>query len=365
MRALCWLLVMSIATLLAPHALADNLERQKAGVVRITATTEGKRKTGTGFVVRHDANAAYILTASHVVEGDKQPEVEFFTGRNLPVRAQTVRLEGGDPRGLALLIVRGAENLPQGIQVLALADRAALQGGETLTVIGFPLGGGPWAVVRGTVVSRDGRDLTLDGSVDEGNSGGPALTEEGVAGVITSTEGKFAHAVPASLAKLVLDGWGVGALPSAAAPSNAKERHSEDSNRAAPTNEAAPPGPVDRAYAGSGALRILHAACEKLRAGTSYRVTLSGDGQGPTGAALRMALWNAERKLSAPTPSCKDWKTCERQARDPERTGWSMSTITAGAAPTEVRAWLGPAGIDSGNAAYAEARAELDCLRNW
>jgi hypothetical protein len=363
MKALWSLLVMFFAVTRAPAAIADYVQAQKAGVVRITATSEGKRKTGTGFVVRFDANAAYILTASHVVEGDKQPEVEFFTARNLPVRAQTVRLEGGDPRGLALLIVRGSENLPQGVSALALADSNALEGGETLTVIGFPQGGGPWAVVRGTVVSRDGRDLTIDGSVDEGNSGGPALTEKGVAGVITSVEGKFAHAVPANLAKLVLDGWGVTALPAPA--SIARNDRSEDVSRAAGHSEGQSPAASAKTQPGAGVLRILHAACEKLRAGTSYRVTLRGDGQGPAGAVLRTALWNADRKLSSPAPSCKEWTTCERRASDPEKTGWTVSTITAGAAPTEVRASLGPAGVDGSNAAYAEVRAELDCPRNW
>ena len=192
--------------------LAQATERHKAAVVKVTAEVEGSRRTGTGFIVRLDRDVAYILTASHVVEGDNRPEIEFFTQRNATIEADTAHIEGGDPRGLALLIVRGKEKLPQGIAALPLAEGTDLRGGEAVTAIGFPQGAGPWAVVRATVASREGRDLTLDGNIDEGNSGGPILMQDAVVGVITSVDGKFARAVPAALVRLVLEGWGVPPL---------------------------------------------------------------------------------------------------------------------------------------------------------
>jgi hypothetical protein len=190
---------------------AEALEREKAGVVKVTATVDGKRKTGTGFIVRLEQGTAYILTASHVVEGDNHPEIEFFTRRNVTSRAETARIEGDDPRGLALLLVRGKDNLPAGLVALPLASGASLSGGEEVTAIGFPQGGGPWAVVRANVVSRVGRDLTLGGSIDEGNSGGPILIDGNVAGVVMGVDGKFGRAIPAAIARLVLDGWGLPA----------------------------------------------------------------------------------------------------------------------------------------------------------
>ena len=192
-------------------AWGQSFDRQKAGVVRVTSQVEGLRRTGTGFIVGLDSDAAYIVTASHVVEGDSQPRVEFFTKRNATVQAETARIEGGDPRGLALLIVRGKDNLPPGLVALPIAQGSDLNGGEPVTVIGFPQGGGSWAVLRANIASREGRDLTLDGSIAEGNSGGPVLMGESVIGVITQVggAGKFGRAVPAPLVRLVLDGWGV------------------------------------------------------------------------------------------------------------------------------------------------------------
>lgn len=190
---------------------AESLDRERAGVVKVTATVDGKRKTGTGFIVRLEPDAAYILTASHVVEGDNRPEIEFFTRRNVTSRAETVRIEGDDPRGLALLVVRGKDNLPAGLVALPLASGTNLSGGEEVTAIGFPQGGGPWAVVRANVVSRVGRDLTLGGSIDEGNSGGPILMDGSVVGVVMGVDGKFGRAIPAAIARLVLDGWGLQA----------------------------------------------------------------------------------------------------------------------------------------------------------
>ncbi len=206
-------------------AWGQSFDRQKAGVVRVTSQVEGLRKTGTGFIVGLDSDAAYIVTASHVVEGDSQPRVEFFTKRNATVQAETARIEGGDPRGLALLIVRGKDNLPPGLVALPIAQGSDLNGGEPVTVIGFPQGGGSWAVLRANIASREGRDLTLDGSIAEGNSGGPVLMGESVIGVITQVggAGKFGRAVPAPLVRLVLDGWGVrygkGAVEAAATTS--------------------------------------------------------------------------------------------------------------------------------------------------
>ncbi len=79
-----------------------SIENIKKGVVKIMATTfEGRRKVGAGFIVRIEHGAVYILTAAHVVEGGKDVEVEFFTQRNRPIPAKIIRLEGGDPQGIA------------------------------------------------------------------------------------------------------------------------------------------------------------------------------------------------------------------------------------------------------------------------
>ncbi len=346
---------------------AQTLEQQKAGVVKVTATVDGQRRTGTGFIVRLDQDTAYILTASHVVEGDNQPGIEFFTRQNVAVPAETARIEGGDPRGLALLLVRGKSNLAQGILALPLAERIRLSGGEEVTAIGFPRGGGAWAVVRASVVAREGRDLTIGGSLDEGNSGGPLLKDGEVVGVVTGVEGSFGRAAPVTIARLVLEGWGVR-LPTATAERESAPAAPPSSRESAPaappsSRESAPAAPPSSGLrVAQGSIEILHARCEKLRAGTSFRVTVNGEAQGPAGAAVRTALAKDEKVTATPKASCKEWKECRRDAGAPEKTRWSMSTIALLPAPTHAVASLVPGAQGEGQAPYAEARVELDCL---
>jgi len=435
---------------------AESLDREKAGVVRVTASVDGKRKTGTGFIVRLEKDAAYILTASHVVEGDKHPEIEFFTRRNLQSEAETARIEGDDPRGLALLVVRGKDNLPAGLTTLPLAVGANLSGGEEVTAIGFPQSGGPWAVVRANVVARVGRDLTLGGSVDEGNSGGPILMDGNVVGVVVSVDGKFGRAVPAAIARLVLEGWGVQ-LEQSQAASRPDSRSSPTSGfrvsdvTARPADPAsfkgACPVKIDFAWkvsvaggagkvtysvvrgdgvtspaetisfpgAGSqdvrtswtlgradlsrnytswvalrilspqplesekinfsadcerspvagpsqdSSVKILHADCEKLRSMTTYRIVVNGEGHGPAGAILHAALMRDGKQLATPAATCADWKRCQREQSDPNKTNWSISTMFAGPAPTEMIISLDPVSKTAEDPSFSSDRVSLKC----
>ena len=140
---------------------AQDVARLQSGVVKITAKPpQGTTNVGTGFIVRLDNDAAYIVTAAHVVAGDTHPKVEFFTKRNLPVTAEVLGLEGDDEvRGLALVVVRGQENLPKVLTASSLAGATRLTGGEDIVVIGFPRNAGPWAIVKGNISSRQGRDI--------------------------------------------------------------------------------------------------------------------------------------------------------------------------------------------------------------
>ena len=54
---------------------------------------------GTGFIVRLDPDIVYIVTAAHVVAGDPQPSVEFFTNPNVPVRATVLTRKETSERG--------------------------------------------------------------------------------------------------------------------------------------------------------------------------------------------------------------------------------------------------------------------------
>ena len=190
---------------------AQDITRLQTGVVKITAKPpEGTANVGTGFIVRVEKEAVYIVTAAHVVVGDQQPRVEFFTKRNLPIPAEVLGLEGGDEvRGLALLVVRGAPNLPTGLTALSLAGTARLTGGEDIVVIGFPRNAGPWAIVKGNISSRQGRDLFFSPSVESGHSGGPIFQSGKVVGVVGAGSQTVGRGVTVGSVEDYLDGFGV------------------------------------------------------------------------------------------------------------------------------------------------------------
>ena len=187
---------------------AEVLDQYKAAVVKITATVDGKRRTGTGFIFKLDAEGAHILTASHVVEGDPEPQVEFFSGEHSSLKAQVRKIEGGDSRGLALMTVSAKQNLPSDLLTLPIEPTILLQAGDEVITIGFPVGGGAWALSKATINGREGRDLILTGAMDEGSSGGPLLKGGKVVGIVNELLNQFVHATPATVIQLTLEGWG-------------------------------------------------------------------------------------------------------------------------------------------------------------
>lgn len=199
-----------VLLLIVLPAQAQTPAELRSGVVKITSTAEGVRRTGTGFVVQTSGDAIYIATASHVVEGDKKPKVAFHAEPNSDVEAQVVKIESGDPKGLALLVVRNnVRRLLRDVRVLQFSSANDLAAGDAVTAIGFPQGGGGWAVVPATVASREGRDLVLSGNIAEGNSGGPIIKDGGVVGLVTGTQGQYARATPSVIVRFTMEGWGV------------------------------------------------------------------------------------------------------------------------------------------------------------
>ena len=187
------------------QASAQDATSLRGGVVKIMSTNrEGMHRTGTGFVVKVEGKSVYIVTAEHVVEGDPNPRVEFFTRQNTQVSAVTLQRS---PRyGLALVKAEP----PQQPMVLGLETSAMPRVGDEVTTIGFPQTGGSWLVSRADLSGRDGVDLILSGgAIDEGNSGGPVIKGGKVIGVVHELKGKFAKAIPASVVAGTLEGWGV------------------------------------------------------------------------------------------------------------------------------------------------------------
>jgi Tol biopolymer transport system component len=201
-----------IILLLFPSALAvfaQDIDTLKAGVVRIRAVSEGASRSGTGFIVSLTPDTAYIVTASHVVAGDNAPQLEFFTRRNILISASVVGLEGSDPRGLALLLVKGKENLPPGLVALPLVETTNFRGGEKTIAIGFPRMAGPWSVINADVIAQSGRHIVFSGAIEEGSSGSALIQDGRVVGLVTDLGNPYGSAIPAATVQLFLQGFGV------------------------------------------------------------------------------------------------------------------------------------------------------------
>lgn len=204
----------------------------QAGVVKITASSSGEtQKVGTGFIVRLEKDVAYIVTAAHVIAGDAQPNVQFFTQQDVSIRATVRHSEGGDEvTGLALLIVRGEDNLPSGLTALTLASASRLSGNEEIAVIGHPRGAGDWAILKGGIAGRQGRYVSIDANIDEGNSGGPIIHGGEVVGLVGGVT-RYGRGVTAGSVREYLEGHGIF-TQEATPPSVAKVLPSEDHQHA-------------------------------------------------------------------------------------------------------------------------------------
>lgn len=184
------------------------LSAAAASVVRVTglAFECGGNLTGSGFVIAEDR----VVTNAHVVAGVDEPIVHA-SGRG-PAAGRVVWF---DPENdLAVIATDGL-----GVAPLGLADPPAAE--EDVAVAGYPFGGpleirparvmasGPLTIsVDDTTTSRD--VVTLAADVDQGNSGGPVLTGDGLVGGVvfakSQTVDNVGFAVPVgTLAPLAQD----------------------------------------------------------------------------------------------------------------------------------------------------------------
>ena len=188
---------------------AQSNEELKKSVVKITAIEGQKKKVGSGFIVKADSDAVYIVTAAHVVAGDSQPNVQFFTQQDVKIQVTVKHAEGSDdPTALALLVLRGKGNIPAGLTTMSLATATRVTSGDDIMVIGHPRGAGDWAIIKGSIASREGRDLKVDANIDEGNSGGPIIHNGQVVGLIGGAQ-RYGKGVTIGTIREYLEGHGV------------------------------------------------------------------------------------------------------------------------------------------------------------
>ena len=102
---------------------AQEIENIKKGVVKVKTASQ----VGTGFIVRLEKDAIFIITASHVVEGERDIKVEFFTSRGRLIPADVIDMEGGDEQGLATLTIQ--REIPSDLVVLRFSPLNPVRAG--------------------------------------------------------------------------------------------------------------------------------------------------------------------------------------------------------------------------------------------
>ena len=157
-------------------AIADVVEKARAGVVRIEGTSGG----GSGFIVSPDG---YILTNEHVISGNTQLTVVLDNGTRLTPQV----IDSDASRDIALLKVDSSRKLT------ALSFSTSVREGEEVVAIGHPLDLGASMTITKGIVSAlrailvASAYIQTDAAINPGNSGGPLINLKGdVVGMNTS-----------------------------------------------------------------------------------------------------------------------------------------------------------------------------------
>jgi len=202
-------------------AFRQAVKKVRPAVVYIEVVREGERDlfglkaTGSGSGVIIDAQAGYVLTANHVVQGVSKVKVRLSDGRIFS--GSDIR---GDPQTDIAVVKIEADDLP----AAEFGDSDRLEVGDWVLAIGSPLGTRLENSVSAGIVSGKSRKTGILGSlgledyiqtdavINKGNSGGPLVNIRGeVVGInsaIISSTGMYAglgFAVPSNLIKPVAE----------------------------------------------------------------------------------------------------------------------------------------------------------------
>lgn len=172
----------------------------------VTVKTDGG--SGSGVIWTTDG---YIVTNNHVIDGYKNAVVTLVNGASYPATV----IDADPSNDLALLRISVTGLLPADLR----ADDSEIKVGETVVVIGNPLGTLANSVSKGIVsalnrnITVEGTEMTLtqiDASVNPGNSGGGCFDIYGrLIGIVNAKsvdedlEG-LGYAIPLSTVKRVI-----------------------------------------------------------------------------------------------------------------------------------------------------------------
>lgn len=158
-------------------------------VQNVFGATSAYASSGTGFII--SANG-YILTNCHVILGQTTVSNPKITVTLYNEQTYSATIMGYDESNDVALIKIEAENLDP----VSWGDSDKLVAGESVAIIGHPLGELTYSISKGIVaavnrtISVSNKKLEMfqiDAAVNSGNSGGPAFNDKGqVVGIVTS-----------------------------------------------------------------------------------------------------------------------------------------------------------------------------------
>ena len=163
----------------AKYNFIDLTKKSRNSVVIVSSN----KTTGSGFVIRHNKGRTFIITNSHVVNGNKKVIISWGNGKE-DVGTVIKDAKGiSNQKDLALIKVDGIEG-----EVLPLYKKKLDIGSEVIAV-GAPEGL-DFSFTTGIISGlRENETLVqTDAAINPGNSGGPLITKNGcVVGINTFT----------------------------------------------------------------------------------------------------------------------------------------------------------------------------------
>ena len=158
--------------------------------------------TGSGCIIQGNR----ILTNAHVVNQNTFIQVRRESSQKKYIaKVETV----GNDCDLAILRVEDPEFF-NGVSPLEIGELPNLQ--DTVTVIGFPMGGDKLSITQGVVSRMEGMDyinsnqrllgVQIDAAINPGNSGGPAINNGKIVGIVMqgiSSSQNIGYIIPAPI----------------------------------------------------------------------------------------------------------------------------------------------------------------------
>lgn len=171
--------------------LPDAYETTADIFVEINVRTSAGISAGSGFLLArtNDNTGYYIVTNNHVVEGATEVTVRLTSGKEYTADDKILTDELSD---LAVITIRETAEL----SVAKLGKSSALRTGESVYVIGNPLGTLAGTLTNG-IISQTATEITVNGhlmsllqttaAINPGNSGGPMFNMAGeVVGIVNA-----------------------------------------------------------------------------------------------------------------------------------------------------------------------------------